>query len=337
MPQTLYNYSLKKLNTFGLDVKTKYYVSLNSEENTKKWISKYDFSIPVFILGGGSNVLFKHDFEGVVVHPQMDFIRLLDESDSHVFLEVGAGMNWDDFVSYCVQNDYYGIENLSAIPGNVGASPVQNIGAYGIEVKDVITHVRGFYLKNGESFRMENKDCQFDYRQSIFKAELKNQVIITSVGFKLSRQRIFQLNYGDVAEMVLRKGGETLDNVRSAIIDIRAKKLPDPLETGNAGSFFKNPFVSQGLYQDLKRQYVDLKGYEMADGRVKVPAGWLIDKAGWKGRTLGRAGVHPNQALVLINCGRATGEDILQLADKIQKDIKTKFDILLEKEVNVIG
>jgi len=337
MIETLKNIDLKSYNTFGFSAKAKEFIacsSLSDIQNALNYLNNNEQ--PYLILGGGSNILFSSDFNGLIIHPTLSEIAIIKEDEQHVWLEAGAGVEWDYLVEYCVHKNWYGIENLAYIPGNVGASPVQNIGAYGVEVKDCIDSVKGFFIENAKQFNLNNKDCQFGYRQSIFKADLKNKTIITSVIFKLSKKADFKLSYGHVKEQVEASGELTLKNVRQTIIDIRKSKLPEPEEFGNAGSFFKNPIISQASFDTLKNKHQDVPSYPIDEQHVKVPAGWLIEQAGWKGKTIGHAGVHSKQALVLINTGKANGSDIITLSNAIIADIKTKFNIDMIPEVNIV-
>ncbi len=331
------NISLKTFNTFGIDVKAAHLTICSNTEDLVDYLSDSKMlAQPILVLGGGSNILFTKDFEGTIIYPRIKGMEVVQEDENTVWLKVGAGEVWDDLVEYCVQNNWYGLENLSYIPGNVGASPVQNIGAYGVEAQDCIETVHGVLLDNAASFMYTKAQCQFGYRQSIFKNELKGQTVITSVIFKLSKQPVFTLNYGHVKEAVEANGAITLDNIRKTIIDIRKSKLPEPEELGNAGSFFKNPVIHRDVFKHLQEEHPHAPHYPVDDHHVKVPAGWLIETAGWKGKSMGPAGVHEQQALVLVNHGQASGMDILKLANRIIVDIRAHFDITLEPEVNVI-
>lgn len=332
------NVSLKDYNTLNLSVKTKYFAQPKTTQETIA-ILKSDTakSNSIFILGGGSNILFQSDFDGLVVHPCLLDINILSETEDAIEVEVGAGVEWDSFVEWAVDRNLYGIENLSLIPGNIGACPVQNIGAYGVEVKDVITNVQGIYLDSLKEFSIPNTDCKFEYRNSIFKQELKNKILITSVQFKLHKTGELNLNYGSIQKDVEALGERTLLNARKAIIAVRNSKLPDPKEFGNVGSFFKNPIVDIAIANTVFKNYPNAPSYVISESLVKIPAAWLIEQVGWKGRSLGNAAVHKNQALVLINFnGAATGVEILELADAIVADVEKEFGISLEKEVNVL-
>lgn len=331
------NISLKSFNTFGIDVKANQLTICSNEEDLQEYLQDSDrLPQPLLVLGGGSNLLFTQNFEGTIIYPRIKGMTVIKENKDSIWLQAGAGETWDDLVAYCVANNWYGLENLSYIPGNVGASPVQNIGAYGVEAKDCIDSVNGIMLETGELFTFTNAQCKFGYRQSIFKKVLKGKTALTSVVFKLSKVPTYTLDYGHVKEAVLANGPVTLPNIRNTIIEIRRSKLPEPEELGNAGSFFKNPVVDKAVFQHILQEHPRAPHYPVDENHVKVPAGWLIETAGWKGKKLGPAGVHHQQALVLVNYGNATGLDILRLANQIIVDIRAHFDITLEPEVNVI-
>ena len=296
----------------------------------------HDIEKPILMVGGGSNLLFMGDFRGTVLHSTISSIDVIGGDSDHVHVRVGAGVIWDDFVAWCSINGYWGVENLSAIPGEVGASAVQNIGAYGVEAKDVIDTVQTICLADGSERDFTNAECRYAYRQSIFKNELKGQYAVTYVLFTLSKVPQPKLGYGVIAQEVERLGGPTLENIRKAVISIRESKLPDPKVLGNAGSFFMNPVITEQEFNIIRSNYPDVPSYPAPDGMVKVPAGWLIEKTGWKGRSLGPAAVYEKQALVLVNKGGATGADIKHLADTIIEDVKQKFGITLSAEVNYI-
>lgn len=331
------NYSLKELNTFGVNVKAKYYVALNNVECIKNFLSSYEFKNKKrLILGGGSNILFTHDFNGIVLKPDITGIKILKEGKKQVVIKVGAGENWDNFVSFCVKNNYGGIENLSHIPGSVGSSPIQNIGAYGVEVKDVIQEVEALHLDTLTLDVFNVNECDFGYRDSIFKKELKDQYLITSVTFKLLKQLKYITHYGNLNEEIDKLGETNLSNIRTAVINIRNQKLPDPDKIGNAGSFFKNPVIAESLYQNLKKKYPEIPFYKENNNKYKVPAAWLIEQCNYKGVKKGNTGTFNNQPLVLVNYGKATGKEILSFATEIQDTVKREFNINLELEVNVV-
>ena len=327
------NCSLADRNTFGMDVRADSLIDWATTDELKNAL--HDIEKPILMIGGGSNLLFLGDFKGTVLHSTVSSIDIIGSTDDHVHVKVGAGVIWDDFVAWSVIHGFWGVENLSAIPGEVGASAVQNIGAYGVEAKDVIDAVQTICLADGSERDFSNSECNYSYRQSIFKNELKGQYAVAYVIFTLSKVPQPKLGYGALEQEVERLGGPTLTNIRQAVIAIRESKLPDPKVLGNAGSFFMNPVISEQEFSVLKENYPDVPSYS-APGGVKVPAGWLIEKTGWKGRSLGPAAVYDKQALVLVNKGGATGADIKRLADTIIEDVKQKFGITLSTEVNYI-
>lgn len=328
---------MRSFNTFGVEAKSRYYFSFSALEEIQNFVKLQPFpNTPLLILGGGSNILFTRDFEGLVIHPLIKGIKILSETEKFSIVEAAAGEVWDDFVKYCVGNNLYGVENLSLIPGSAGASPIQNIGAYGAEVSEVIEAVKGIDLETGEVMTFLGSECRFGYRNSLFKQELKNKFLVTSVVFKLMKNSELKLDYGNLREEVMSLGDFSLKNVRQAIINIRTSKLPDPAITGNAGSFFKNPVVPVSLFEKIKKQYLDVPSYPVSDKETKIPAGWLIEKCGWKGRTIGNAGVHDKQALIIVNKGNATGREIFKLSETIIKSVFSSFGITLEREVNII-
>ena len=328
------NCSLASWNTFGMNVKADHLIEWSSTDELKNILP--DVEKPVLMIGGGSNLLFLADFRGTVLHSAISSIEVIGSTDDHIHVRVGSGVIWDDFVSWCSINGLWGVENLSAVPGEVGASAVQNIGAYGVEVKDVIDTVQTICLTDGSERDFSNAECMYSYRQSIFKNELKGEYAVTYVIFTLSKVPQPKLGYGALAQEVERSGGPTLENIRKAVISIRDSKLPDPKILGNAGSFFMNPVISEQKFNLIRRNYPDVPSYPAPDGMIKVPAGWLIEKTGWKGRSLGPAAVYEKQALVLVNKGGATGADVKRLADTIIEDVKQKFGIILSTEVNYI-
>ncbi|MBR1666973.1 MAG: UDP-N-acetylmuramate dehydrogenase [Bacteroidaceae bacterium] len=327
------NYSLLKHNTFGMDVKAKRYVEYNSEEELQQLILTLEGD--VLHIGGGSNLLFKDDYAGTVLHSAILGIELTDENEDEVLVRVGAGVVWDDFVAWAVARGYGGVENLSLIPGEVGASAVQNIGAYGAEAKDVIALVEAVDLQSGEKRCFGVAECDYAYRQSIFKKGLRGKYAITYVTYRLQKHPVLKLEYGNIKAMLADKANVTIADVRQAIIDIRNAKLPDPKVQGNAGSFFMNPVVSHEKFLSLQKDYPQMPFYEV-EGGVKIPAGWMIEQCGWKGKSLGRAGVHDKQALVLVNLGGATSEEIITLCNTICCDVKEKFGIDIHPEVNLV-
>ena len=343
------NFSLKDFNTFGINAKAKYFVELSSIKKYREFLSMNEFkTMPKLILGGGSNILFTKDFAGVVIKNKIEGIEVLKEDEDFIYVKAGAGVVWHEFVEYCLKNNYAGAENLSLIPGTVGAVPMQNIGAYGVELKDVCYEVEAIKIANGETEKFTNKDCQFGYRESIFKKDKKNQYIITRVTFRLRKKPVFNTSYGAIeAEIIKMEEGRgkrengkmpelSIQKISAAVCSIRKSKLPDPSVLGNAGSFFKNPTVSAEKFESLKKDYADIVGYPSKESGTKLAAGWLIEQCGWKGKQIGNAGVHKNQALVLVNYGGATGQEIYQLALQIQNSVKEKFGVQLEMEVNIV-
>lgn len=328
------NYSLLRHNTFGIDAKCKRFIEYSSVEEAQQVAGMItDADQPLLILGGGSNLLLTGDYNGTVLHSGIRFLEQTDEC--HV--RCGSGFIWDDVVDYCVANNLYGAENLSIIPGEVGASAVQNIGAYGAEAKDLIECVEAVEIETGQICRFTNTECAYSYRQSKFKHAWKNRFLITAVTYKLSKTYNPKLDYGNIRVALAAKGidNPTAMQLRETIIDIRNAKLPDPKVLGNAGSFFMNPVVSTHKYNQLAQQYAGMPHYTIDSEYEKIPAGWLIEQCGWKGKALGKAAVHNKQALVLVNCGGATGSEVVQLYKTIQHDVKQKFDIEIKPEVNI--
>ena len=331
------NASLLPYNTFGIAAKADYIIEYDSVADLQKVLqAEYVKSNRILPLGSGSNLLFLNDFKGVVLHSVIRTIATIKEDEDSVYLEVGSGVVWDDFVSYCVENELGGVENLSNIPGETGASAVQNIGAYGVEVKDVIEQVNTVEARSTIERTFSNSECEYDYRESIFKKGLKAKYIVTSVVFKLAKKPTFKLNYSKLEEEVLKNGAVNLQTVRNTIIAIRQSKLPDTTNLGNAGSFFMNPVVSKQHFHELEAHYPQIPHYFVSETEEKVPAGWLIEQCGWKGKNIANAGVHDKQALVLVNRGGATGAEIVFLAEQIQLSVKDKFGIGLHPEVNYI-
>jgi UDP-N-acetylmuramate dehydrogenase len=330
--------SLRKYNTFGFDCRANCLISINTEEEVISLLKDHkSFNNRPFILGGGSNLLFTSDFNGTILHPEIAGIKIEERHPGYIIVSSGSGVNWDNLVEWSVRNGYGGLENLSFIPGTVGASPVQNIGAYGIEVKDTIEKVRAVSLKDRSIIEFSNNDCRFGYRNSIFKAELKGKYLITKVYYKLITNPLLKLDYGSLNEEIAKLGKATLRNVREVVINIRRCKLPDHLLIGNAGSFFKNPVIESSFSEILKMKYPDMPSYKEPAGNIKLAAGWLIDQCGWKGKRIGDAGVHDKQALVLVNYGNASGKEILDLSEKIRKSVSEKFGVELEREIEVVG
>lgn len=332
------DYSLLSHNTFRMDVKAARFMEYSSEEELTAFLASGGLTSPYLHIGGGSNLLFLSDYPGLVLHSSVKGVETVAETDERVELRVGSGVVWDDFVAYTVKKGLYGAENLSLIPGEVGASAVQNIGAYGVEVKDLVVSVDAVEAATGKKRRFTREECRYAYRDSIFKKELKGRYFVTYVTYRLSKLPVFHLDYGNVRAELEKDGMEpTLANVRRVIAAIRSNKLPDPKVTGNAGSFFMNPVVSQEQFDRLQAEYSEMPSYRLDGNRVKIPAGWLIERCGWKGKALGPAAVHDRQALVLVNRGGATGRDVLRLADEVARSVKERFGIEISPEVNLIG
>ncbi|UKT64070.1 UDP-N-acetylmuramate dehydrogenase [Pedobacter mucosus] len=338
MLQIQENISLKPYNSFGIDVKASHFAEIFSEDDLKTLFATDLFKTQkLLILGGGSNILFTRDYNGLVVKLSIKGIEAQINGDE-VLVKAGAGEVWNDFVNYCVDNNYAGVENLSLIPGTVGASPVQNIGAYGIELKDVFESCTAFKIDTGEIKIFNYHDCHFDYRESIFKSELKGQYIITSVTFRLSTIPSINTSYGAIeAELRLRGIIEpNIADVSAAVAHIRTSKLPDPSTIGNAGSFFKNPIIEKYEFADIVAKHPDIVHFSTTDGKIKLAAGWLIEQCGWKGKIVGQTGTWKNQALVLVNHGAATGLEVYDLSAQIIDSVKSTFEVTLEREVNIL-
>jgi UDP-N-acetylmuramate dehydrogenase len=331
------NKSLKPFNTFGIDSQARYFVSVETVAQLKSVLSNKP-SVPLFILGGGSNMLLTGDLDAIVLHINLKGIEIVAETETEVLVKAMAGENWHEFVQYCIANDFGGLENLSLIPGNVGTAPIQNIGAYGVELKDVFENCAALEIETLTERIFTKSECKFDYRNSIFKNEAKGQYIITSVTFRLSKKdHKTNTSYGDIQRILTERKIEkpTLKDISEAVIAIRQSKLPDPKLLGNSGSFFKNPVVNAEVFQEFRKQFPEAPFYEVSPTAFKIPAGWLIEKAGFKGKRFGAAGVHKNQALVLVNYGGASGKEIWQLALQIQQKVKDLTGIFIEPEVNV--
>jgi len=335
----LKNISLKPFNTFGIDVNARFFCSVKTIQELQQLLQNPHFSdLPKLILGGGSNLLFTKAFDGLVIKLELKGIKAIKEDENHVWLQVGAGENWHEFVLHTISAGYAGLENLSLIPGTVGAAPLQNIGAYGVEVKESIEQLEALEVKNQQLHHFRNQECQFGYRLSIFKKELKGQFIILNVTFKLNKKTNFNISYGAIQDTLNEMQIEQISAkaVSDAVIKIRQSKLPDPAIIGNAGSFFKNPYISLNQLNNLQQSFPDLPFYPQSEKLVKIPAGWLIEKSGWKGKQLGNAGVHEKQALVLINKGNATGIEVKKLAEEIQSSVDDLFGIKILPEVNIL-
>jgi UDP-N-acetylmuramate dehydrogenase len=333
------NVSLKPYNTFGIDVTVRYLVEIDSEGSLQTMLQLPDLqNFNKLILGGGSNILFTQPFEGVVVKIDLKGIEKTAETDQNTWLKVAAGEAWHDLVTYCVSNNYAGLENLSLIPGTVGAAPIQNIGAYGVELKDSFVSLEAIELATGQKHHFSHSDCQFGYRDSIFKHQAKGRFVITSVVFKLDKTPTFRLNYGDLQKTIDQMHLKTLTikDVSDAVIKIRKSKLPDPADIGNVGSFFKNPEIAISQFNSLKSQFETMPSFPISPETIKIPAGWLIEQCGWKGKQVGNVGIHAKQALVLVNYGNGTGLEIKRLAERIQESVFDKFGISLAAEVNIV-
>lgn len=333
------NFDLFQYNTFKINAICKYYFSFSQITELQDFFQKRPElkKLQQLVLGGGSNILFTKNFDGLVIHPLNKEIQIINEDSNNIWVKAGCGVIWDEFVKYCVENDWGGIENLSLIPGNVGACPVQNIGAYGVEVKDVIDEVEAYNIDDFSQRIFKNKDCKFGYRDSIFKNELKNKFIITNVTFKLTKKNHnLILNYGKVDEYLANENNITIEKIRNAVISIRKDKLPDIEKIGSAGSFFKNPIVHKSTADKLKLNFPNAVLFKVDELNYKIAAGWLIEQCGWKGKKVNHVGVYEKQALVLVNHGNGTGNEVQRLALEIQKSVKEKFEIDIFPEVNII-
>lgn len=328
--------ALQELNTFHIAARAAGYAEFDNADDLKAILADPLWQgRPWYVVSGGSNILLTGDYDGLILHPTGQGIEEIARDDRSVTLRAQAGVNWDTFVAHCVERGFGGVENLSDIPGYVGACPVQNIGAYGVEVKDTIVEVEAYLVETGEIRCFSNAECRFGYRESVFKHEWKGRAIVISVTFQLSLQPVFNIGYGDLSRETAALGGPSLENIRRAVMAIRAAKLPDPNVLGNSGSFFKNPVVAEAQAEALRAKYPDMPAYPAPEG-VKLAAGWLIDRAGLKGFRQGDAGVHEKQALVLVNYGGATGQDILALADHVIRTVEQRFGVRLSMEVNVL-
>ncbi|MCM8567937.1 UDP-N-acetylmuramate dehydrogenase [Gramella jeungdoensis] len=336
--QILRNFSLKNHNSFGIDVRADRFISVKNVDDLRAILRK-TYASELFILGGGSNMLLTGDIHRTVIHLGIKGKEIISETEDEVMVRAAAGENWHEFVLWALDQNFGGIENLSLIPGNVGTAPIQNIGAYGVELKDTFVSCHAMNIQTLEQREFSLEDCEFDYRNSVFKNQLKDQYIITSVNFRLTkRNHSLHTEYGSIRSELERNGitSPSIRDISDAVISIRQSKLPDPKRIGNSGSFFKNPIIGTEQFDKLKEEFPGIPSYHVSDDEIKVPAGWLIDKAGFKGYREGDAGVHQNQALVLVNYGEATGSEILALSQKIQEEIKEKFGVQLEPEVNII-
>lgn len=328
------NVSLKPYNTFGIDVNAERFATVSSVDELREVLA---IEKPTLILGGGSNMLLTQDVKGLVLHINLKSVETIKEDENHSYVKAAAGEVWHDFVLWCIEKNYGGIENMSLIPGNVGTAPIQNIGAYGVELKDTFVELEALHIESGKTRVFSHADCQFGYRNSVFKNKLKGQYIITSVTFKLDKKHKLNTSYGAIETELERLGLEkSIKNISQAVINIRNSKLPNPKEIGNSGSFFKNPVIPTSQFEELKAIHPTIVGYPAGNGLTKVAAGWLIENDGWKGKRFGDAGVHNKQALVLVNYGTAQGKEIAKLSKKIQDSVYQRFGIKLEAEVNIL-
>jgi len=335
----LQNFSLKKYNTFGIEVYANYFGEFNSVDQLQELLlPTANGQRSTLILGGGSNILFTKNFDGLALKNNLKGIAVIKENNEFVFVQAGAGENWHQFVLYCLQNNFSGVENLSLIPGNIGASPMQNIGAYGVELKDVFYELEAFHLKEKSVVKFNTDECEFGYRESVFKKKYKNEFSILNVTFKLKKKPRFNISYGAIEQELknMNVSELSIQAISQAVINIRRSKLPDPAIIGNAGSFFKNPEIDIHELHELKQIHPHIVSYSLANGNVKLAAGWLIEQCGWKGYRKGDAGCHAKQALVLVNYGDASGKEIYDLSEEIKQSVKQKFNIDLETEVNII-
>ncbi len=339
--EILANYSLKKLNSFGMDVSAHRFARFSSADELQALLQhrkeQGEAALPLLVLGGGSNLLFRENFSGWVLKNEIGGVEELHEDADYVYVRAGAGEHWHGFVQYCIGRGWGGLENLSLIPGNVGASPMQNIGAYGVEIKDVFWDLRALHIESGRVETFTVGDCHFGYRESVFKTKLRNQYVILDVTYCLRKKPVLHTSYGAIRQELEAAGiGQPgIRDVADAVIRIRQSKLPDPAVIGNAGSFFKNPTVPLAEFNRLLQQHPGIVGYPLPGDKVKLAAGWLIEAAGWKGYRKGDAGVHPRQALVLVNYGHASGADIFDLSEQIVQSIRSAFNVELEREVNI--
>lgn len=334
------NISLKPFNTFAIDTKAKYFARFTSAGELREVLnSPIATHNSKLILGGGSNVLFTNDFNGIVLKNELCGIELVKEDARHYYVKAAAGENWNSFVMHCINHNYAGLENLSLIPGNVGASPMQNIGAYGVEVKDVFESLEAMNKSDLSVHTFSANDCEFGYRESVFKRKYKDKFVILNVTFRLNKQPVFNISYGAIEQELEKMNVQDLSikAISQAVINIRTSKLPDPKQIGNAGSFFKNPVITKKHFDELKIEYATMPGYVAGEAHMKVAAGWLIEQCGWKGYRKNDYGVHAKQALVLVNYGNASGEEIYNLSTEIINSVQQKFSIMLEREVNIVN
>jgi UDP-N-acetylmuramate dehydrogenase len=331
------NHHLRNFNSFGLDTKASHYARPVDVKALGDLLEDPNYrQLPLLVLGEGSNILFRNDFDGLVIQPGMKGIELVEEHEGELVVKVGAAENWDNWVRYASEQGWHGLENLSLIPGSVGSSPIQNIGAYGVELKERFEWLEAWDIQLKQHIRMDLQACRFGYRSSIFKGEAKGRYIITHVAFRLNRKPDLQLKYGSVKEMFSKANGSTPQDLRSVIMEIRESKLPDPAQYGNAGSFFKNPLVDRAIFNCIRVEHPEIPFYPEAANQVKVPAAWFIEKSGWKGKRIGNVSTWPGQPLVIVNHGEATGHEIYEFSENIMKDVERIFGVTLEREVHVI-
>ncbi len=332
------NKSLKSYNTFGIDCNSSIFARINNIKDLEELYQHPLFkSQKKLILGGGSNILFTSNYEGLVIKNEIKGIEIKKETNDVVEVQIGAGMNWHEFVTYAVNNKWGGVENMSLIPGNCGTAPMQNIGAYGVEIKDTFISLNAYEIETGETVSFDRKKCDFGYRESVFKNDLKDQYIILDITLRLQKKPILNTKYGDINNILIKNNisKPTIKDVSNAVIEIRTSKLPNPKEIGNAGSFFKNPIIQQDQFEELKTKFPEIVSYPVNENQVKLAAGWLIEKAGWKGKDFGSFGVHKKQSLVLVNYNNASGKEIFDLSQDILEDVYQKFQVKLEREVNI--
>jgi len=333
------NTSLKSYNTFGIDAYAKYFSSFNSSEDLQNVFQSGEYKDePKLFLGGGSNILFTKNFDGIVLKNEIDGIKIIHEEEKYIYVKVGAGVNWHQFVLYCIHKNLAGVENLSLIPGSVGASPMQNIGAYGVEIKDVFFSLEAYHVLENRIITFTLNDCEFGYRESVFKKKYKDQFVILNVTFRLNKIPHYKISYGAIEDELKKMQVEKLSikAISDAVINIRTSKLPDPKIIGNAGSFFKNPEINSQRLEHLLLTEPAMPSYKITDNSFKIPAGWLIEKCGWKGYRNGDVGCYDKQALVLVNYGNARGSEIFNLSEEIRKSVYNEFGIMLQREVNII-
>ncbi len=335
--QVQQNISLKKFNSFGIDVSAAHFACFRNQEELESLLTETDNRKSMLVLGGGSNILFTRNVDGWVLKNEISGISRIAEDEEYYYVKAGAGENWHSFVLHCIENGYAGVENLALIPGSVGASPMQNIGAYGVEIKDVFHSLEAFHIADKKVHQFSNADCGFGYRESVFKRAFKNQFIITSVTYRLRKNPVYNVSYGAITQELeaMQVKELSIQDIAKAVMNIRRSKLPDPAQIGNAGSFFKNPEIDLVHFEKLKSEFPGIVGYPVSNNRIKLAAGWLIEQCGWKGYRKGDAGCHNKQALVLVNFGNADGAAIYELSEAILQSVKNKFAVDLEREVNI--